>query len=323
GGSNIKQPSKIVYSSKAAEIGEQAGDMAGIDKKINPIKPPSKIAEPNKPPIEIPEPNKSPIEVPEPNKSPIEIPEPKNPTIELSKTEKAPIEIPESKNPTKLPEITEKPKMPEPQKQIDKADDIAKENPLSKEDVKPEDKKEVGKAIDGASNTRESSIKFKKENNTTKFYINKNGDELRVPKFFRKNLPGQIESKLKSKYIGDVVEGEFAKWMTENTSEVPEAFATKVKNPKGETIGEIDYMTDKRFYEVKNTSADVNVDDYKQLDRYVIYDGENYLNIGDKEVVLFIKERIEDPKFIGNINERYKGKIKVINGFDELKEFFK
>ena len=47
------------------------------------------------------------------------------------------------------------------------------------------------------------------------------------------------------------------------------------------------------------------------------------MNIGDKEVVLFIKERIEDPKFIGNINERYKGKIKVINGFDELKEFFK
>ena len=47
------------------------------------------------------------------------------------------------------------------------------------------------------------------------------------------------------------------------------------------------------------------------------------MNIGDKEVVLFIKERIEDPTFIENINERYKGTIKVINGFDELKEFFK
>ena len=54
GGSNIKQPSKIVYSSKAAEIGEQAGDIAGIDKKINPVKPPSKIAEPKNPPIELP-----------------------------------------------------------------------------------------------------------------------------------------------------------------------------------------------------------------------------------------------------------------------------
>ena len=39
--------------------------------------------------------------------------------------------------------------------------------------------------------------------------------------------------------------------MTENTSEVPEAFAAKVKNPNGEEIGEIDYLTDKRFYEVK------------------------------------------------------------------------
>ena len=64
GSSNIKQPSKIVYSSKAAEIGEQAGDIAGIDKKINPVKPPSKIDEPNKPPIEIAEPKNPPIELP-------------------------------------------------------------------------------------------------------------------------------------------------------------------------------------------------------------------------------------------------------------------
>ena len=143
GGSNIKQPSKIIYPSKAAEIGEQAGDMAGIDKKINPIKPPLEIPEPNKLPIEAPEPNKLPIEVPEPNKSPIEVPKPKNPSIELPKTEKAPIEIPESKNPPKLPEVTETPKLSEPQKQINKTDDIAKEKPLSKEDVKLEDKKIV------------------------------------------------------------------------------------------------------------------------------------------------------------------------------------
>ena len=64
GSSNIKHPSKIVYSSKVADIGEQADDIAGIDKKINPIKPPSKIAEPNKPPIEIAEPKKPPIELP-------------------------------------------------------------------------------------------------------------------------------------------------------------------------------------------------------------------------------------------------------------------
>ena len=99
GGSNIKQPSKIVYSSKAAEIGEQAGDMAGIDKKINPIKPPSKIAEPNKPPIEVPEPNKPPIEVPEPNKLPIEVPEPNKLPIEIPEPNKSPIEIPEPNKP--------------------------------------------------------------------------------------------------------------------------------------------------------------------------------------------------------------------------------
>ena len=142
GGSNIKQPSKIVYPSKAAEIGEQAGDIAGIDKKINPVKPPSKIAEPNKPPIELP------------------------------KTEKAPIEIPESEKLSKLPEINEKPKLPELEKSIDKVDDIAKEKPLPEEYIKPKDNKEVGKASGGASDTPNSSIKLIKENNTTKFYIN-------------------------------------------------------------------------------------------------------------------------------------------------------
>ena len=219
-----------------------------------------------------------------------------------------------------MSDITEKPKLPELEKPIDKVDDIAKEKPLAKEYIKPKDNKEVEKAIGGASNAKESSIKFIKENNTTKFYINKNGNELRVPKLFRKNLPGQIESKLKSKYIGDVVEGEFAKWMTENTSEVPKEFAAKVKNPNGETIGEIDYMTDKRFYEVKNKSGDV---DFEQLENYVVYTNEKYLNIGDKEVVLFIKEKIKDPKFLGTINEDYKGTIKVINGFEELEEFLK
>ena len=82
-------------------------------------------------------------------------------------------------------------------------------------------------------------------------------------------------------------------------------------------------MTDKRLYEVKNTSADVDVEEFKQLDKYAKYENEDYLNIGDKEVVLFIKERIEDPTFIGKINNRYKGTIKVINGFEELEEFFK
>ena len=79
-------------------------------------------------------------------------------------------------------------------------------------------------------------------------------------------------------------------------------------------------MTDKRFYVVKNKSGDV---DFEQLENYVVYTNEKYLNIGDKEVVLFIKEKIKDPKFLGTINEDYKGTIKVINGFEELEEFLK
>ena len=104
-------------ASKVAEIADEAGNISRGEKvssKIveigeeigdtSKIKPPSKIAEPNKLPIEAP------------------------------KTEKAPIEI---------PEITEKPKLPELENPIDKANDIAKEKPLYKEYIKPEDKKIV------------------------------------------------------------------------------------------------------------------------------------------------------------------------------------
>ena len=200
GGSNIKQPSKIIYPSKAAEIGEQAGDIAGIDKKINPIKPPLEIPEPNKLPIEAPEPNKLPIEVPEPNKSPIEVPKPKNPSIELPKTEKAPIEIPESKNPPKLPEVTEKPKLPELEKPIDKVDDIAKEKPLSKEDVKPEDKKIVpemgwdmpdgGAIINGREYTKHALERMAPDTPSVRAELSKRVEEITDKKGFK---PGTKE----------------------------------------------------------------------------------------------------------------------------------
>ena len=98
--SKVKPPSKIIYPSKIAKAGEQAGDIAGLGKKIEPIKPPLEIPEPNKLPIEVPEPNKSPIEVPEPNKSPIEIPEPNKSPIEIPEPNKPPIDIPGPKNPT-------------------------------------------------------------------------------------------------------------------------------------------------------------------------------------------------------------------------------
>ncbi len=104
-------------ASKVAEIADEAGNISRGEKVSSKIveigeeigdtlkiKPPSKIAEPNKPPIEVP------------------------------KAEKAPIEI---------PEITEKPKLPELENPIDKANDIAKEKPLYKEYIKPEDKKIV------------------------------------------------------------------------------------------------------------------------------------------------------------------------------------
>ena len=300
GGSNIKQPSKIIYPSKAAEIGEQAGDMAGIDKKINPIKPPLEIPEPNKLPIEAPEPNKLPIEVPEPNKSPIEVPKPKNPSIELPKTEKTPIEIPESKNPPKLPEVTETPKLPEPQKQINKTDDIAKEKPLSKENVKPEDKKEVPKAIEGATAAGKPGTTFLSTNGSKTKYENNSKTVFEIVEQNSKNINNAIQSRLSNKKdIGKFLEGKVADYIMNNTNETIKKIGAKVKVLSGEKIkpekigadiGELDIMTDNYLIEVKRDVQNVK---FSQMERYLDMNNDEYINVGDKKVILYIDSGLE------------------------------
>ena len=280
GGSNIKQPSKIVYSSKAAEIGEQAGDIAGIDKKINPIKPPSKIAEPNKPPIEIPG--------------------PKDPTIELPKTEKAPIEIPESKNPTKLPDITDTPKMPEPQKQVDKVDDIAKENPLSKEDVKPEDKKEVPKAIEGTTAAGKPGTTFLSTNGNKTKYENNSETVFEIAEQNSKDINNAIQSRLSNKKdIGKIVEGKVADYIMNNTNETVKKLGAKVKALSGKKIkpekigadiGDLDIMTDNYLIEVKRNVQNVS---FSQIEKYLDINNPEYINVGDKKVILYIDSGLE------------------------------
>ena len=299
GGSNIKQPSKIVYSSKAAEIGEQAGDMAGIDKKINPIKPPLEIPEPNKLPIEVPEPNKLPIEVPEPNKSPIEVPKPKNPSIELPKTEKAPIEIPESKNPPKLPEVTETPKLPEPQKQIDKVDDIAKEKPLPEEYIKPEDNKEVPKAIEDATKAGKPGTTFLSTNGSKTKYENNSKTVFEIPEQNSKNINNAIQSRLSNEDIGKFVEGKVADYIMNNTNETVKKLGAKVKALSGKKlkpekigadIGDLDIMTDNYLIEVKRNVQNVS---FSQIEKYLDINNPEYINVGDKKVILYIDSGLE------------------------------
>ena len=270
GGSNIKQPSKIVYSSKAAEIGEQAGDMAGIDKKISLIKQPSEIAKPNKSPIELPGHNKSPIE------------------------------IPDSKNPTKLPDITDPPKMPEPQKQVDKADNIAKEKPLSKEDVKHEDKKEVPKAIEGATAAGKPGTTFLSTNGKKTKYENNSKTVFEIAEQNSKDINNAIQSRLSNKKdIGKIVEGKVADYIMNNTNETVKKIGAKVKALSGKKIkkekiggdiGDLDIMTDNYLIEVKSSVQSVK---FSQIEKYLDINNPEYINVGDKKVILYIDRGLE------------------------------
>ena len=270
GSSNIKQPSKIVYSSKAAEIGEQAGDMAGIDKKISLIKQPSEIAKPNKSPIELPGHNKSPIE------------------------------IPDSKNPTKLPDITDPPKMPEPQKQVDKADNIAKEKPLSKEDVKHEDKKEVPKAIEGATAAGKPGTTFLSTNGKKTKYENNSKTVFEIAEQNSKDINNAIQSRLSNKKdIGKIVEGKVADYIMNNTNETVKKIGAKVKALSGKKIkkekiggdiGDLDIMTDNYLIEVKSSVQSVK---FSQIEKYLDINNPEYINVGDKKVILYIDRGLE------------------------------
>ena len=269
GGSNIKQPSKIVYSSKAAEIGEQAGDIAGIDKKVSLIKQPSEIAKPNKAPIELPGHNKSPIE------------------------------IPDSKNPTKLPDITDTPKMPEPKKQVDKVDDIAKEKPLSKEDVKHEDKKEVQKAIEGTTAAGKSGTTFLNTNGSKTKYENNSKTVFEIPEQNSKNINNAIQSRLSNEDIGKFVEGKVADYIMNNTNETVKKLGAKVKvlsgekipkNKIGSDIGDLDIITDNYLIEVKSDVQNVK---FSQIEKYLDKNNPEYINVGDKKVILYIDSGLE------------------------------
>lgn len=270
GGSNIKQPSKIVYSSKAAEIGEQAGDIAGIDKKVSLIKQPSEIAKPNKAPIELPGHNKSPIE------------------------------IPDSKNPTKLPDITDTPKMPEPKKQVDKVDDIAKEKPLSKEDVKHEDKKEVQKAIEGTTAAGKPGTTFLSTNGKKTKYENNSKTVFEIAEQNSKDINNAIQSRLSNKKdIGKIVEGKVADYIMNNTNETVKKIGAKVKALSGKKIkkekiggdiGDLDIMTDNYLIEVKSSVQSVK---FSQIEKYLDINNPEYINVGDKKVILYIDRGLE------------------------------
>ena len=241
------------FSSKIVEIGEEIGDTSKI-------KPPSKIAEPNKLPIEVP------------------------------KAEKAPIEI---------PEITEKPKLPELEKPIDKVDDIAKEKSLSKEYIKPEDKKEVPKAIEDATKTGKPGTTFLSTNGSKTKYENNSKTVFEIAEQNSKNINNAIQSRLSNKDIGKFLEGKVADYIMNNTNETVKKIGAKVKALSGEKlkpekigadIGDLDIMTDNYLIEVKSDVQNVS---FSQIEKYLDINDPEYINVGDKKVILYINNGLE------------------------------
>jgi hypothetical protein len=234
---------------------------------------------------------------------------------------KSPIEIPDSKNPTKLPDITDTPKMPEPKKQVDKVDDIAKEKSLSKEDVKHEDKKEVPKVIEGATVAGKSSVEFLYEKRGSKYYKNLKGTNFRISNQSKSKIDELIDLKLQSTNSGEVVEGKVAKYIRDNMSKELTYFSAEIDNlDDGNKVGDIDVMVGDQIIEVKKSLNSVKE---KQIFKYTQDTNNLYFNFSDKKVVVFIYEKVDKVEYIINLENKYENKIKVINSFEELEEILK
>jgi len=212
--------------------------------------------------------------------------------------------------------------MPEPQKQIDKVDDIAKEKSLSKEDVKPEDKKIVPELVNEAVEVEKPGTTFLEKKGNRNRYINNAGTVFDIPEQSEKDIIKSIKTKLASNKRGVPEEGKVAEVIMNNTSQNIEKVGAKVKGINGSDITEIDILTREYLIEVKKSYNKATLD---QMRRYADKSSKGYCNVGDKKVLLYIESGLEGAgkEKLAEIEKIKDLGVTVITDLNELERLLK
>ena len=173
--------------------------------------------------------------------------------------------------------------------------------------------------LEGGSNVVATIIK---ETDTYIDYLNQAGQKIRIPKQNSKAIGNSINSKLQSTNVGEQVEGKVANFIKNDMGIELTDFGNKVKDATGQVIGEIDCATENVLIEVKASIGSVSEE---QFIKYTDFNNNKYINVLQKDVVLYIDESMENLSTLNK--EKVKTieamGVKIVNGLDELKGVFK
>ena len=167
-----------------------------------------------------------------------------------------------------------------------------------------------------------SYLDIVKETNLFVDYINKSGSVIRVPKQSSKSIMDSISKNLNSKVDETRIEAKIGDFIQKNTNVTITDFGNKIKKTTGDTIGDIDVATEKALIEVKASIGSIK---QKQLYKYIDNSDKEYINVFNKEVILYIDTPI-DMSIMRNselIKKIEAMNIKVVNNIDELKGIIK
>jgi hypothetical protein len=180
----------------------------------------------------------------------------------------------------------------------------------------------AGDLSEGGSNAGRNSLNIVKETDMFVDYVNESGTVIRVPKQTQQSLADSISKNLNSTDIGVRTEAKVADFINNNTDAAITDFGNKIKSSSGNILGDIDVSTENSLIEVKASIASAKE---KQLYKYIDSSKDTYINIGNKQAILYIDEPIDmtnqnNVKLVEKIKDMG---ITVVNDINELKGMVK
>ena len=153
-------------------------------------------------------------------------------------------------------------------------------------------------------------------------YKNEAGTTVRIVKQDQTAINNSISSKMNSSIAGDKVEAKVGDYIQSSTDLKLTDYANKVKTPGGGTLGDIDCATSNTLIEIKKSASSIKGE---QFDKYIDQANAKYINVENKQVVLYVEEpinynNIKNAKMIEKLKTR--GVI-VVNSLEELEGVLK
>ena len=194
----------------------------------------------------------------------------------------------------------------------EKSGKLAEEETLSGEDVES--------AIEKAKNTAErDSHPCKKIEETDSYtdYENFFGKIVRIMKQSMSSIEKKVARDLKSTDIGKQMEAKVADYIMKNTDVTITNYSSDVISPGGKTLRDIDVATETQWIEVKTSVREV---DPNQIKKYAVFSDQKYINVNNKEVILYIDEPLGEltKQQVDALKEVEEMGVTIVNGLEEL-----